>query len=304
VTDVAVVIGNYQGRAVLPECLLSLEQQTRLPSEVIVADASSRDGSDQLAREWGARVVRVPNRGLGWLYNRGADEARAEYVLLANNDVAFGPRCLALLAEALDADERRFAADPAQISWDGSAYIHRRTTMSRGRLLRELIPGFRIDLKAHADGVVPTLCANGGAMIARREHLLALGGFDESMFMDFEDLDVGWRAWLHGWPSVHVPAAVVRHRVGSVTTPDVLPQRLVSSHHNLMRFAIKCLPPRDAARVLVAEFLRLGVHPRLVAPALVQVAKELPQILRERRALSGRDRFLAWALGGMDPGMR
>ncbi len=299
-TDVAVVIGNYQGRDVLPECLRSLEYQTQMPSEVIVADASSSDGSDRLAHEWGARVERVPNRGLGWLYNRGAEEARAEYVLLANNDVAFDPRCVALLAEALDADERRFAADPTQLSWDGSAYVHRRTTMSRGRLLRELVPGFRIDLKAPADGVVSTLCANGGAMIARRERLLALGGFDETMFMDFEDLDVGWRAWLHGWSSVHVPAAVVRHRIGSVTTPDVLPRRLVSSHHNLIRFAFKCLPLRDAARVLLAEFLRLGIHPRLVAPALVQVAEELPQIVRERRTLSGRDRFLAWALAGMD----
>lgn len=299
-TDVAVVIGNYQGRDVLPECLRSLEQQTRLPSEVIVADASSSDGSDRLAREWGARVVRVPNRGIGWLYNRGAEESQAEYVLLANNDVAFDSRCVALLAEALDADDRRFAADPTQLSWDGSAYVHRRTTVSRGRLLRELVPGFRIDLKAPADGVVPTLCTNGGAMIARRELLLALGGFDETMFMDFEDLDVGWRAWLHGWSSVHVPAAVVRHHVGSVTTPDVLPRRLVSSHHNLMRFAFKCLPLRDAARVLLAEFLRLGIHPRLVAPALVQVAEELPQIVRERRTLNGRDRFLAWALAGMD----
>ena len=55
-------------------------------------------------------------------------------------------------------------------------------------------------------------------MLVRRERLLELGGFDETFFMDFEDLDLCWRAWLRGWASVYVPDAVVRHRVGAV--PD------------------------------------------------------------------------------------
>ena len=103
--------------------------------------------------------------------------------------------------------------------------------------------------------------------------------------MDFEDIDLCWRAWLRGWESVYVPDAWVRHRVGAVTTPGpVMKRRLVSSHHNLMRFALKCFPARDAARVVGGELLRLPRHPRLIAPALWQIGCELPEILRERKS--------------------
>jgi hypothetical protein len=60
----------------------------------------------------------------------------------------------------------------------------------------------------------------------------------------------------------------------------------VSAHHNLLRFALKCLPPREAAVVFAGELARLARHPRVVGPALLQVARELPEIVRLRRSLT------------------
>jgi GT2 family glycosyltransferase len=130
-------------------------------------------------------------------------------------------------------------------------------------------------------------------MLVRRERMLELGGFDETFCMEWEDLDLCWRARLRGWPTVYVPAAVVRHRVGAVTTAAVLPRRAASSHHNLVRFALKCLPARAAARVVVGELLRLPRHPRPVAAGLVAVARELPEIVRLRRRPAPRAEVLA-----------
>jgi N-acetylglucosaminyl-diphospho-decaprenol L-rhamnosyltransferase len=247
----------------------------------------------------GARFLPAPNDGLGALYNRGAEAAGVEFVLLLNNDVALEERCLELLAGELRADPSRFAADPRQVGWDGTTLVHARVTMSRGPLLRETVPGFRLDQLTPAGEVVPTVFANGGAMMVRRDRLLELGGFDESFFLDFEDIDLCWRAWLRGWASVYVPDAVVRHRVGAVTTTAVLPRRLVSSHHNLMRFALKCLPGSAAARVVAAELVRLPVHVRLVAPALASVIRELPEIRRQRHAAGPKQPHLDWILAGM-----
>ena len=42
------------------------------------------------------------------------------------------------------------------------------------------------------------MSAHGAAMLVRRELLLELGGFDETFFMEWEDLDLCWRAWLRG----------------------------------------------------------------------------------------------------------
>jgi len=136
-------------------------------------------------------------------------------------------------------------------------------------------------------------------MLVRREMFVELGGFDETFFMEWEDLDLCWRAWLRGWPTVYVPAATVRHRVGAVTSTQALPKRLASSHHNLIRFALKCLPPAAAARVVIGEVLRLPAHPRIVAPALLAISRELPEILRLRHRTRPSAAHLRWLLAGM-----
>jgi GT2 family glycosyltransferase len=284
--DVAAVVGNFQGESLLPDCLASLDAQTLRPSEVIVVDAESTDASAAVAAAAGARVLPVPNRGLGFLYDRGVEAAAAEYVLLLNNDVALEPDCLALLAAELDADPRRFAADPTQLDWAGGRVIHARTTLTPGRLLREYLPGLHLDPLVPAGSVLPTVCANGAAMLVRRSLHLELGGFDETFFLEWEDLDLCWRAWARGHPTVYVPSARVRHRVGAVTTAEARPRRSASSHHNLVRFALKCLPARTAARVVAGELLRLARHPRAVAGGLAAVASELPEIRRLRGALA------------------
>jgi GT2 family glycosyltransferase len=296
--DITVVIGNFQGEAVLGDCLASLAGQTTPPTAAIVVDGSSTDGSVAVAGSFGVPTVVVENRGLGALYNRGAQEAATEYVLFANNDVALEPDCLNLLGAALDADPSRFAADARQVDWTGSHVVHAHTTLRRGGLLREYIPGLRLDHLAEAGDVRPTVCANGAAMLVRRHMALELGGFDETFFMEWEDLDLCWRAWLREWATVYVPQAVVRHRVGAVTTRAVLPRRLASSHHNLVRFALKCLPPRAAARVVAGELLRLPRHPYVVSRGLAAVARELPQIARLRRRIRPRPALLAWMLQG------
>jgi GT2 family glycosyltransferase len=281
--EIAVVVGNYQGEQVLADCLESLRAQSRPAREVIVVDGGSSDGSAAVAARFNARFMAEPNLGLGHLYNTGARATTCGYVHLCNNDVAFEPECIERLAEALDDDERRFAADPTQLAWNGGGVIHARTLIRRGRLLHEHIPGLHLDHDVPAADVVPTVSAHGAAMLVRRERLLELGGFDESFFMEWEDLDLCWRAWAQGWPSVYVPQARLRHRVGAVTTGAAVERRLASSHHNLLRFVLTCLPAADAARAVAGTLLRLPRHPRAIFPALGRVALEAPEIARRRR---------------------
>lgn len=282
-TDVAVVIGNYQGEHLLPECLASLHEQSEPPMELVVADGSSTDNGVAVAEQAGARVIRCPNNGLGFLYNRGAETTTAPYVLFLNNDVALDRDCLRNLAAALDADASRFAADARQLDWNGAHTIHARTTLTRGRLLREYLPGLHLDPVVPSDVQAATVCANGAAMLVRRDRHVELGGFDETFFMEWEDLDLCWRAWLNGWPTVYVPEATVRHRVGAATGAESLARRQASSHHNILRFALKCLPARVAARVVAGELLRWPRYPAAVGGGLARTVKELPEIARLRR---------------------
>lgn len=289
-SDVAAVIGNYNGEPYLADCVASLRMQQPPPAEIVVVDGASTDGGVTVAERLGVRVVRRPNLGLGHLYNVGVASTGADYVFLANNDVALEPRCLDALRAVLDADPAVLAADARQLDWGGTRTIHARTTLTRGRMTREYLPGLHLDPNVQADDVTPTVCANGAAMMVRRSQFEELGGFDETFFMEWEDLDLCWRGWLRGWSSMYVPDAVVRHRVGAVTTSAEQPRRTASSHHNLVRFALKCLPRADAARVVLGELLRLPAHPRAVLSAFGAIVREVPAILRERaRIMPSRD---------------
>jgi hypothetical protein len=70
-----------------------------------------------------------------------------------------------------------------------------------------------------------------------------------------------------------------------VTTEREQPRRSASSHHNLVRFALKCLPPAAAAKIVLGELLRLPRHPQAVSSGLLAAAREVRTITRLRSAL-------------------
>jgi len=72
-------------------------------AEVIVADNGSTDGSVELAREAGARVVPAHERGYGAALQAGFTAARAPYVVYADADLTYdfreGPRLVTALCD-------------------------------------------------------------------------------------------------------------------------------------------------------------------------------------------------------------
>lgn len=57
--------------------------------EVVVVDNGSRDGSPEIARAAGARVVHEPRRGYGSAYLRGLAEARGRWVVMGDADGSY-----------------------------------------------------------------------------------------------------------------------------------------------------------------------------------------------------------------------
>ena len=74
-----------------------------IASEVIVADNGSTDGSQELARSAGARVVQVAERGYGAALMGGIREARGKYVVMGDADDSYDFAALPFFYEKLRA---------------------------------------------------------------------------------------------------------------------------------------------------------------------------------------------------------
>jgi GT2 family glycosyltransferase len=179
-----VVIPNWNGRRWLPGCLDAVAGQTRAPSETLVIDNGSTDGSLELLRERYAdvRVLSLPrNLGFAAAANRGLQAARGEAVALVNTDVLLAPDWLERAVGALQVDTRAAAVatkivdleDP-QVLYDAGDVLRRDGVCEqRGR--------FRPD-DGHFDAPGEVFAACAGAAVYRRAAVLAEGGFDERFF--------------------------------------------------------------------------------------------------------------------------
>jgi hypothetical protein len=58
----------------------------------------------------------------------------------------------------------------------------------------------------------------GAAVLFPVAYVADVGGFDERLFLYYEDLELAWRGRSRGWRYRTVPASVVRHRLGASST--------------------------------------------------------------------------------------
>jgi hypothetical protein len=107
--EVSVVIPCLNEAETLPACIAAVQRVFRqfgIAGEVVVADNGSVDGSSAIARQMGARVVRVDRRGYGSALRGGIGAARGQYVITgdADNSHDFSqiPAFLAKLREGYD----------------------------------------------------------------------------------------------------------------------------------------------------------------------------------------------------------
>ena len=113
-SSISVVIPVLNDAGLLARCLDAINAGHRQPDEIVVVDNGSSDGSADVARAGGARVVVEPRRGIAPACAAGFDAARGD--LLARIDADCVPD-----RDWLRRAEQRFADEPALDALTGSA---------------------------------------------------------------------------------------------------------------------------------------------------------------------------------------
>jgi glycosyltransferase involved in cell wall biosynthesis len=78
-------------------------QELGMRGEVVVADNGSTDGSQEIAREHGARVVDVERKGYGHALRAGIQAARGRYIVMGDSDDSYDFTALEPFVERLRA---------------------------------------------------------------------------------------------------------------------------------------------------------------------------------------------------------
>ena len=232
---ITAIIANHNGAAHLANCLNHLEairssdELPRLLQEIIVVDNASNDTSVELVRGRfpECRLLRLErNLGFGAANNAGAAEARGDHLLLINSDAWIDFDSLARLRSALNARPRtalaapqlRFPDGTLQFGWVpdtgvvGEALQMLRNRFENHRWNHRILP--RLLRLLHGPGWHSAAC-----LLLRAPAFDQVGGFDDRIFMYFEDVDLSLRLRHAGWSQVSVPEAIAYHVKGGSATP-------------------------------------------------------------------------------------
>jgi hypothetical protein len=305
----SVIVLNFNGLAWLPRCIEALLAQRGAPAfEILLVDNGSTDGSAAFVRErWPAVRVIESGGNLGFAEgnNVGARAARGEWLAFLNNDTAAESDWLAALSAeaaahsgfALVTSRVVFLDDPSIVDSAGDGYFRAGGAFKHG-------------YGAAADGYATSrevFGACGAAFMIRRADFAALGGFDGRFFMNFEDVDLSYRARLRGLRVWYAASAVVRH-AGSASLGTVSPAAVYYGQRNLEWVWLKNTPPGLLWRTApahaiyaiagVVHYVRAGRGWAAIRGKCAALAG-LRAMLRERRRVQAGRRVPAAAVAAV-----
>lgn len=231
VSDIGIVIVNYNTRDRLRDCLRSLETNRDVSFSIFVVDNDSPDGSAAMVRAEFPNVQLIEsqiNGGYSYANNLALRQILAldpppPFTLLLNPDTLLPPDALAQMLAFFAAHPDAGIVGPKLVMADGRLdHACRRSFPSpeisiyhvlgldrwfpkSKRFARYAMTFLDENQVAEVDSVV------GAFMMLRTETLRQAGLLDEAYFMYGEDLDLALRIKKRGWKVYYNPGVQVLH---------------------------------------------------------------------------------------------
>jgi GT2 family glycosyltransferase len=214
----AVIVVNWNGKDYLRVCLESLRQQTHPDFQVIVVDNGSTDGSlAMLATDFPeVQVEALPeNTGFVVASNIGARLAPdVDVLVMLNNDTEAEPGWLLALTQALANHPEAGAAASKMLLFEQRDTLHNAGDIMAPGFFPQNRGVWQKD-EGQFDDAIWVFGPCGGAAAYRQEVWQAIGGFDPTLFMYLEDVDVAWKMQKLGKKTVFAPQARVYHHLSA-----------------------------------------------------------------------------------------
>ncbi len=261
--DIAVVILNWNGRALLEQFLPSVIKYSP-EATVYVADNASTDDSVEFVKSIYPEVKIIHNSGnYGYAkgYNIALQEVEEEFYCLLNSDVEVTEGWLAPVLNLFERDTETAIIQPKLLDFKQKTHFEYAGAAGgfidkygfpfcRGRIFETIEQD-----NGQYDDESEVFWASGACFFIRKEVYRKLGGFDEDFFAHQEEIDLCWRAFNLNYKAKFCYKSVVYH-VGGATLDSQNPRKTYLNFRNSLWMMVKNLPARDMFPIL---FMRLSM---------------------------------------------
>ena len=255
-----VVIPNYNGIKYIEKCLAAL---VKVPAHIIVVDNGSDDGSRETVQKNFPEVELIcldRNYGFCKAVNVGIANSKTSYVILLNNDTEIEAGFVRALEQPLmwrgeifsGAAQIRNLHHPELMDDAGDYYCALGWAFAWGK--DKPYQGYQRTRRIFAG------C--GAAVIYRRKIFDEIGMMDENHFAYLEDIDLGYRARIHGYYNIYIPKAVVYHAGSGVSGSRHNSFKVRLSAQNSIYLAYKNMPLLQL--LLNLPFLLIGLAVKML----------------------------------------
>jgi N-acetylglucosaminyl-diphospho-decaprenol L-rhamnosyltransferase len=258
--ELSFCVVNTEQRALLLRGLDAIGRERAalpFPTEVLVLDNASRDGSADAARAHPAvtEVVALDRRR-GKAENDSSllQRAAGRFALLLNEDSELLPGATGALHAALSVRPWAGAAGAALLRPDGTPQASAWRYPGPLTALLTMLELHRVLVVQSRGGAVREVdWAQSAALLVRRQAAAAIGWLDPAFFVYSDEVDFCRRLRLSGWTTLYVPRARVIHHE-QLSTGTVPGRRIVEMARNRDRYMRKhhSRPAAATVRVLTA----------------------------------------------------
>ena len=245
-SDVTIVILNYNGKDYLEKFLPSVTQQSG-DCQIVVADNCSTDDSINFLKTAypSLRLIQIPNnKGFSAGYNYALQQIQSKYYVLLNSDVEVTPNWTTPIIEMMEQDASIAAVQPKILAYHQKNHFEYAGAAGgfidflgypfcRGRVFNTLEED-----KGQYNDIQQVFWATGACLFIKSEIYHVLGGLDEDFFAHMEEIDLCWRINSAGYRVMYNGHSDVYH-VGGGTLPKSNPQKTYLNFRNGLSLLFK-----------------------------------------------------------------
>lgn len=177
---ISVVVAAYNEEEYLPRCLTAVTSQNfpKEEYEIVVVDNNSTDKTAEIAKSFGARVIKEEKQGNTYAISRGMNEARGEIIANTDADTVVAPDWLNRIKEIFN--------DPKVVAATGTA------NMDTGNRFFNWLSGDFYEGFLKFNFLLGKTHITGFNMVVRKSAFEKIGGINEKFTMS-SDVDLGLR---------------------------------------------------------------------------------------------------------------